>query len=125
MLIGCKHVFVYGTLKRGQSRASFLDSAGFIGKAVTRPFYRLYSVHGMYPALVEASRADVSTPGVAVEGEVFKVDDAIVEYLDVVEGVDTGLYQRRPIEVVGFGEIVESYFWRGKIKELDDIGSRW
>ena len=84
------HLFVYGTLKRGQPRNRFLTRQTFIAPAVTRPLYRMFNV-GEYPALVR--HAD----GRAIQGELWDVDDGCVRTVDRVEGCDLGLYVRAAV----------------------------
>lgn len=118
-------IFVYGTLKKGQSRASFLNDSPYLGEAKTLPLYHLYSVNEMYPALVEATQSNVCLTGLEVEGEIYEITQYVLGRLDVVEGVGFGLYKRRPIELIeDYGE-VESYFWGGDLDGLFDIGCRW
>jgi len=79
-------LFVYGTLKKDCSRSSVMESSRFIGVAKTTPNYKLYDC-GTYPALV------VSENG-GVWGELYEVDDSVMSSLDLIEGVDVGLYRR-------------------------------
>ena len=44
------HLFVYGTLMRGECRERHLAGQEFVGAAQTAPGFRLYNV-GEYPAL--------------------------------------------------------------------------
>lgn len=120
-----KLIFVYGTLKRGACRANLLDTSRFLSEAKTKPLYRLYSVCGHYPALINATRADVTNHGVEVEGEVYEIEENILRQLDAVEGIDEGLYERRPVELQNFEGVVVSYFWCGSLDGLIDIGCRW
>nr|XP_046237985.1 gamma-glutamylaminecyclotransferase-like isoform X2 [Scatophagus argus] len=93
------HVFVYGTLKRGQpnnyrmfdrtnGKAELLASASTIQK---------------YP-LVIASKYNVpfllNVPGQGhrVMGEIYKVDDRMLKFLDAFEGVPT-MYQRTVVKL--------------------------
>lgn len=118
-------IFVYGTLKKGQSRASFLNDSLYLGEAKTRSLYRLFSVSEMYPALAEATQSQVCLPGLEVEGEVYEVTPDVVRRLDVVEGIDVGLYERRLVHLLDFEGAIETYFWSGSLDGLTDIGSHW
>ena len=86
-------VFVYGTLKRGDVRSGSLVGAAFLGEAVTEPGYRMYNC-GSYPGLIA-----VDADGVAIRGEVYDIWPECLARLDDVEGVDEGLYARRPIRL--------------------------
>lgn len=84
-------IFVYGTLKRGERNHGLLARAEFIGGAFTEPKYRLIDC-GPYPALVEHSEQPM-----AIGGEVYRIDEAILRELDRLE--DEGrLYRRAVIE---------------------------
>lgn len=94
-------LFVYGTLKRGESNHAQLEGARFVKRASTAPEYELVDLGG-FPALLE----DGST---AVSGELYDVDDDHLAALDAFEDVPT-LYERRPIRVAGMS--VETYVMR-------------
>ena len=117
-------LFVYGTLKRGDVRAPLLDGQTYLGEAQTRPAYRLFNV-GSYPALVEA--APLGILGRAIQGELWHVDDACLAWLDDEEGVDEGLYKRRPIELADDHADVNamSYLYRRSVDGLADCGDSW
>ncbi len=86
-------VFVYGTLKRGLRNHHFLETAKFIGEAHTlKPYCML---DGKFPVLRDAGhdRAPVS-------GEIYEIDDPILETLDKLEDVAGGMYERNEIDVV-------------------------
>jgi gamma-glutamylaminecyclotransferase len=114
------HLFVYGTLKRGQPRHRFLTGQMFIAPAVTRPLYRMFNV-GEYPALVR--HAD----GRAIQGELWDVDDACVRTLDRVEGCDLGLYVRATVELSAPRDRLsaETYLYLLPIDGFADCGTLW
>ena len=115
-------LFVYGTLKRGDVRAPLLDGQRFVGEAETLPRYRLFNT-GAYPALVEAEA--VGLQGLALLGELWSVDAACLARLDVEEGVDEGLYERRPIMLAGESGPAQSYFYLPTTGGMDDLGDHW
>jgi gamma-glutamylcyclotransferase (GGCT)/AIG2-like uncharacterized protein YtfP len=92
-------VFVYGTLRAGESNHGLLAGARFVGLARTRPEFRMFDL-GPYPAIT----AEGST---AIEGEVYEVDDAMRARLDRLEGHPT-MYTRTPI-VLADGSAAEAY----------------
>ncbi|HEV8066486.1 MAG TPA: gamma-glutamylcyclotransferase family protein [Planctomycetaceae bacterium] len=114
------HLFVYGTLKRGQPRHRFLAGQTFVAHAVTRPLYRMFNV-GEYPALVRHAE------GRSIEGEVWEVDEACLRALDRVEGCDFGLYARLSVELSPPFEVLpaETYLYQLPVEGLADCGSRW
>jgi gamma-glutamylcyclotransferase (GGCT)/AIG2-like uncharacterized protein YtfP len=87
-----KHlIFVYGTLRRGGLRAmpGLFPHSKFIGQAFVAG--SLYDM-GEYPGLV----LDESSS--TVSGEVYEIDDEILNELDEIEA--SSLYQRRQVEVL-------------------------
>jgi len=113
------NIFVYGTLRRGQCRASVLAEQRFVGEYKTAPNYRMFNV-GAFPALVEDDN------GVSVEGEIFEVDDETLALLDRVEGVSAGMYARRPVRLMDwYGGEVEGYIWLGSVEGMADAGTCW
>ena len=117
-------LFIYGSLKRGHSRSSLLDDQHFLGERKTSPKYRLFKCSS-FPALVEASRADVTLPGISIEGELRQVDDSCLAMLDVTEGVGSGLFERRQIELLDYDGEAEAYFWLSSVEGLEDCGEHW
>ena len=116
-------IFVYGTLKTGESRNVHLQSQRFIGTTRTLPDYRMYRVDE-YPGLIEVAKGS----GNSIEGELWLVDEQGLETLDAVEGVDQGYYERRVIRIAEstYSQImVEAYFYLKPIGASPDCGTRW
>lgn len=111
-------LFVYGTLKRGFCRAGFLAGQKFLGEVQTEPLYRMYNC-GSYPGL----RAE--SPGLAIQGELWEVDAECLMRLDVEEGVDEELYERRAIQLSPHREDVEAYFYLRSVAGMPDCGDCW
>ena len=111
-------LFVYGTLKRGQRNHRLLTGQEFVAPARTLPHYRLYDT-GSYPCLVEDANN-----GVAVGGEVYRVDESLLPRLDELEGAPK-LFRRAQIAVEGFGEPVFAYLYNGDVSKLVDCGAEW
>jgi len=114
-------VFVYGTLKRGCSNHREMAGQIFVALARTQPGFRLFDVGG-YPGLVP-------WPGDknGVEGEIWAVDDAALARLDVFEGVDQGLYERKPIPLQApfANHVVHGYLYPASVAGRREVGSRW
>lgn len=62
------HLFVNGTLMRGEELHANLDGARFCGEWTTAPRYRLFSLDDRHPAMVRANAG-----GAAVVGELYEV----------------------------------------------------
>ncbi|MBX3440108.1 MAG: gamma-glutamylcyclotransferase [Planctomycetaceae bacterium] len=116
---GRHFVFVYGTLMRGGCRAHALGDEHFLGTARTAPCYRLFDC-GEYPGLVPNGNR-------SIVGELWEVSARCLEQLDQIEGVDEGLYERRPIQLQppGTEHPVEAYFYLMPTTGLVDCGDRW
>lgn len=111
-------LFVYGTLKRGQRSHGLLRGQEFVADAETAPGYRLYD-QGRYPCLVEDPQR-----GVAVQGELWRVEAAALARLDAYEGAPD-LFERREVQVRGVREPVRAYFYRGDVRGFRDCGGSW
>jgi len=114
-------VFVYGTLKRGGDNHSYLAYQQFLGAARTPAGYTLYSL-GDYPGMV---RASADTAGVI--GELWAVDAACLQQLDLREGVNEGLYERVSLKLATSSDDqpVETYLYLGSVTGRKALGSTW
>jgi gamma-glutamylcyclotransferase (GGCT)/AIG2-like uncharacterized protein YtfP len=114
-------IFVYGTLKRGGSNHAWLRDQTFIAEARTQPQFRLFDLGG-YPGLV----ADPQD-GLAVEGEIWEVDDASLARLDVLEDVEGGEYARLPLPLQApfDSALVEGYVYLWSVAGRPDLGVHW
>jgi gamma-glutamylcyclotransferase (GGCT)/AIG2-like uncharacterized protein YtfP len=110
-------LFVYGTLKRGGRGHALLAGQQFLGPAQTAPRYRLLT-RNWYPCLVE------DPGGYAVEGELWRVEEAALPALDQFEG-EADLFQRRPVEMEDGRVGIVSYFFLGDQTGLTECGPRW
>jgi gamma-glutamylcyclotransferase (GGCT)/AIG2-like uncharacterized protein YtfP len=111
-------LFVYGTLKRGGRSNHLLVDQEFVGEAQTLPHYRLYE-NGSHPCLVGDAEQ-----GLAIRGELWRVDEATLHRLDVYEGVPN-LFQRQMVEVAGAVPPIWAYFYQREVAGLHDCGSFW
>ena len=114
-------LFVYGTLKRGGSNHGCMTGQRFIGMALTEPRYRLFDLGG-YPGMVLNE-----TAGLAIEGEVWEVDEAGLRRLDELEDVEGGEYARERIALQPpfDGQDVQGYLYLRPVASFRDCGSRW
>ena len=111
-------LFVYGTLKRGQSANHMLADAQFVRPAETEPVYRLVDL-GTHPGLIPASEA-----GKAIRGELWNIDIRHFPALDAYEGAPTE-YGRRDIQIRDCDEPVIAYFFLGDSSTLPTCGAEW
>ena len=111
-------LFVYGSLKRGEENHHFLEGQTFLAEVVTVAKYRLYSL-GRYPGLVH----DVEH-GQNIHGELWSVAHGKLEALDEFEG-SPDHYRREPIELLGWADYAEAYFYQRPIPEGAASGARW
>lgn len=92
-------VFVYGTLKQGQpNHHRLLDAANgeaeFVSWAVTvQRFPLVIATEHNIPFLL-----NVPGDGARIHGEIYRVDAAMLDFLDRFEGVPA-MYQRHPVEL--------------------------
>lgn len=71
-------VFVYGSLRRGQSNHAWLADSRFLGLHRTQPRFTMRDL-GAYPAVVAAGRT-------AILGEIYEVTPPVLQGLDELEG---------------------------------------
>jgi gamma-glutamylcyclotransferase (GGCT)/AIG2-like uncharacterized protein YtfP len=113
------HLFVYGTLQRGQTAHALLAGQEFVREACTLPLYRLYD-RGRHPCLVEDREL-----GEAVQGEIWRIDADLLATLDDYEEAGD-LFERREIQIADFdGAPVQAYFYKGEVSTMRSCGSRW
>ena len=109
--------FLYGTLKRGYHNHHLMDGQEYVGPVQTLPRYRLLD-SGSYPCLVDDGA------GVAVRGELWRVDEAALARLDRFEEVGH-TFERRGVALEGVAEAVFAYFYRGDPSTYADCGEEW
>lgn len=104
----CNHsMFVYGTLKRGYTNyerylglALERGKSRFVGRATTveRCPLVVRPVH-IKPKTCGPVLMDQVGTGHCIKGEVYKIDDSTLEAMDILEGVHSGAYYKRPTQV--------------------------
>lgn len=116
-----EHVFVYGTLKRGLSNHRYLAGQKFLGEASTAPLYRMVDCGG-YPGMFA-----VEEGGLSILGEVWEVDDACRQQLDILEDVALGLYSLDPVPLLEpfSQEDIRTYIYRWPVAGFRDAGAEW
>jgi gamma-glutamylcyclotransferase (GGCT)/AIG2-like uncharacterized protein YtfP len=116
-----KHVFVYGTLKRGGSNHFLLAGQQFVGAGQTRAGFALYDLEG-YPGMV----AEAAAAG-GIAGEVWSVDATCLAELDRLEGIDEGIYRREKVslEPPFADQDVEAYLYLRSVSGRPRTGPDW
>jgi len=80
------HLFVYGTLMRGEDRDGFVNHLEARNASIMG---RLWRAPAGYPAL------ELTPQGIPISGEILALDTpSILVALDLIEGVNQGLYER-------------------------------
>ncbi len=80
------HLFVYGTLMRGEEREGFVNHLEARNASIMG---RLWRAPAGYPAL------ELTQHGIPIAGEILALDSpSILVALDLIEGVSEGLYER-------------------------------
>ncbi len=91
------YIFAYGTLKQSFHNHYLLENAEFICEATTKEKYPMVNTEGYFPYLLNQKGV-----GHNIQGEVYRIDDAILTMLDVLEGYPEH-YTRETIEVLSKG----------------------
>ncbi len=115
-------LFIYGTLRRDRSQHHRLQDQRFVGEAVTVPEFRLLNL-GWYPGL---ARVPLLQEGRSIWGEIWEVDDACLQALDVFEGDE---YERTRIQVSATNGVqpvlIEAYVLLNPDWSRPDAGISW
>lgn len=134
-------LFVYGTLKKPFTNyerylkvAVNSGKAVFVGHArtlecyplVLRPWSRKPATRG--PMLLTSHNSDPSEWH-SITGEVYKIDENTFEAMDILEGVRSGYYYRKPIEVgigTDYEELVvcQCYFYSTQPGDAEILDAR-
>lgn len=92
------YVIVYGTLKKHGRFHGYMEGAKYI-EDVEVDGYRMYDTGFGYPMVCESKEH-------SFYGELYKVDDIILETLDMVEGVRSGLFIRK---MVSWADVISEH----------------
>ena len=104
-------VFVYGTLRRAKRNHALLETSRFIGEAATLRTYWMITT-GAFPIVLDAVPADFGRLPLAIAGEIYHVDDAVLEQLDRLER-NGQAYDRKVTDVVEAGRKVQAHIYIG------------
>jgi len=96
-------VYVYGTLKEGNSNNHYLDNAEFIEEAEFTANHTMFTLLNNYNgSLYKRFPCLIKTPQIknTIKGEIFKIDEETLMYLDQLES-NGSMYQREEVEING------------------------
>jgi len=93
-------LFVYGTLKKQHSRNNILGAASFIKEIKSLPSYTMIDL-GAFPGILDSGNN-------VIFGELYEVDDSILEMCDLIEG-HPNFYKRKLVKLK-IGMKAEAYF---------------
>jgi gamma-glutamylcyclotransferase (GGCT)/AIG2-like uncharacterized protein YtfP len=102
-------LFAYGSLKSGFRNSSILPKEFLLTTGVTLKKYEMYPCFNYtFPYLLESNR-EISKP---VHGELYAVDNNLLDFLDNFEGVFQGLFQREKAKIaLKDGSVVDAYMY--------------
>jgi gamma-glutamylaminecyclotransferase len=119
-------IFVYGTLKRGLCNHGWMAGQQFIAEARTAPEYRMVDCGG-YPGMFP-----VKLGGASIQGEIWEVDEAGRQKLDVLEDVEGGEYALEPVQLMdadaatdGVMDPVYTYIYKWSVVGMRNAGTEW
>jgi gamma-glutamylcyclotransferase (GGCT)/AIG2-like uncharacterized protein YtfP len=88
-------LFVYGTLRIGEKNNKYLLNSSLIPKGIKINGYEIRKSDTYYPY------AFLNTKD-SIVGDLYIIDDSIFKELDVIEGIDEGIYTRHYDSENGF-----------------------
>jgi len=114
MVKDMKHkVFVYGTLRKGLENHSQLENAKFLGLAKTKEKYKLTA--SSIPFVSKSEKIS------HIIGEVYEVDDRLLEKLDIFED-HPDWYKREKIKVIlENGKEIDAWIYFNEITEEKEL----
>ena len=94
-------VFVYGTLRQGESRRGALEEATEISKSALLIGFKMYHLGG-FPGITQLAEGERGKP---VVGELYQIDEKTLSRLDMIEGhreehPEDSFYRRTMVHVV-------------------------
>ena len=98
-------LFVYGTLRTGESRHSVMSQSDYLGVYETIPKYTMYDL-GAFPCITFNGKT-------SIVGDVFEVNDYTLDLCDMIEG-HPDYYTRMPIELLDKSIKAEAYFMNNR-----------
>jgi len=106
------NVIVYGTLKRNGRFSDYLRGQKYV-KQVNLSGFNMYDSGYGFPFVVEGKETDV------IYGELYEVNDEVLNIIDQVENVEGGLYSRINLEETYPSIKVPTYLYVSKLSHFD------
>lgn len=107
-------VAVYGSLRRGFHNHPVLGDSEYFGESATEARYTMIDL-GYFPAVIDSG-------GTAIHVEIYRVSEAVLADMDLLEGVPT-FYRRETVSVRDFGEAIMYVLSEAYLESLES-GSR-
>ncbi|MEA1010584.1 MULTISPECIES: gamma-glutamylcyclotransferase family protein [Bacillus cereus group] len=108
------HIFVYGTLRNGQTNAHYMQGATCIAEEAW-VYGKLFDTNEGYPAMICSNEEKV-------HGEVYEVNDDVLQKLDELEeytgNAETDLYDRITQTVYVADREIHAYVYIAQDKEM-------
>ena len=114
-------LFVNGTLMRGLALHGNMGDAEFLGEVRTEPRYRVHTIDDIHPGMYRLD--DSETGGVAVIGELYRVDDETWQQIEA--GEPPNLYRGTVILENGhevYGILYPRELAEGKYPDISQYG---
>lgn len=105
-------VFVYGTLKRGHGNHVLLENSDYLGEAVSElSRYEMRAPEtGGFPFVTDVSVHSKNKGRIL--GEIYRVDDSVLDRLDLLEGHPSFYTRRiRTFKLLDSGEVVAAWIY--------------
>lgn len=114
------NVFVYGSLKRGFGNHSYLDGQEFLGDAKSVDDNFVMVSLGAFPAVLK----DIPSDNLAISGEIYKVNEETLYYLDMLEG-NGSLYKREKRQfILDNGKKMEAWIYLMSPRTVLSLGRK-
>ena len=106
-------VIVYGTLKKGGRLHSYMRDSKFLMDVAVKGF-KMYDSKSGFPFIEEGDEDD------HIWGEKYEIDEGTLRTLDIVEGIDEGLFKRVDLkELKGWSDSRDSvYIYVGTLPSM-------
>lgn len=109
-----KHLFVYGTLKKGFHNHIFLKDCKMTGHLKLKHYALVDLGHG-FPYMIESTKHEW------VYGEVYEVNRAILKKIDLLEGVPYHYQRQNMLLDTPGGKPINTYYYVSNLKDVEHL----